>query len=522
MAQTGRYALMALGLFAVLLGGFYAYLRWDNYNALRDIIAVRVERATGQQLSFNGPVSLEMGADSFLNFRDVVLTNPDWQMIRSTITVDEGRIGLDVPNVIAGGIGTVVQLNTVKVELDRPEQAADMPTAPPPGTVLSAPDAPPLPKFDELRAERLIVIARNMMGQRQLQLQDLKVAPETDDRTRMQASAANTEDIDVTVLTDAIEGGRAWTLSVRSPRSALNVVVEAAAGRKLILRAIADAEQLDVSDLSALMPADPVDALAQQKPFFDAQQSLPIGWLQLIKANLDVQLAEVRAGEAYFERVRLEGRADNGWISLAPFEAVGEQGAMRGFAVFNGSSLPAGMDMSLSADAFRPFGVASSTFDGQVQLAGAASDFPALTRLDGKMALFTSAIGLEHLAQVPLMREMMPYLQSQARADTVARCMVVQGPVDAGRLQIEASQLYADAGRIALRGSASLFGGPVDVDAAVQPAGEPVRYLSAVGSLQAPALAEDTRKAPWLNFDIPQDKVCALLRQQFEMSRNGR
>ncbi|MEO0412317.1 MAG: hypothetical protein AAF221_10830 [Pseudomonadota bacterium] len=523
MARTGRIALIALGCFAVLLAGLYAYLRWDNYNALRDLIATRVENATGQQLSFNGPVSLEMGADSFLNFRDVVLTNPDWQMIRSTITVDEGRIGLDVPNVIAGGIGTVVQLNTVKVELDRPQQAADMPPAPPPGTVLSAPSAPALPKFDELRAQRLIVIARNILGTRELQLENLKVAPETEQRTRMDASALGGSDVNVTVLTDEIEGGRAWTLSMKSPRSELDMVVEASAGRKLTLRGMADAKQLDVADLLSLLPHEAAAALEEtQKPFFDQAKALPVGWLQLIKANLDVRLANVVAGAARFDLVRLEGRADNGWISLAPLDVKGRVGGLKGFAVLNAGSLPASIDVSVTADGFAPFVETLSAVDGYVRLAGTADDFVDVRRPSGDVAIFTSDFAVGTLAGLPLLRQILPYLGDVSGSDETARCAVLRGPVQSGRLRPLSGQLYSNMGRVALRGSAGLFGGAVDIDAAVQPGEGEVQFVNAIGSLREPAVAPDTKKTPWLNFDLPQDKVCALLRQQFEMSLSGR
>lgn len=522
MVRASRIALVSLALLALLLAGFYAYIRWDNYNALRDLIAARVERATGQQLSFNGPVSLEMGTDSFLNFRDVVLTNPDWQMIRSTITVDEGRIGLDVPNVVAGGIGTVVQLNTVRVELDRPEQAADMPVAPPPGTVLSAPDAPPLPKFDELRAERVIVIARNLLGQRELQLEQLQVAPETDQRTRMKAAAAGSNDVTLSILTDQIDNGRAWTLSVNSPRTQLGMVVEASAGRKLTLRGVADASVLDVSDLNALLPEDPVKVVAEQKPFFDTAQPLPIGWLKLIKANLDVRLSQVTAGDAFFAQVRLEGRADNGWISFAPFEVKGAQGSMRGFTVFNAASLPADLDISVTADGFAPFPLSDAQLDGRVRLAGSSSTFAAVKRPDGEVALFSSNLKLSSLAKLPVLTQVLPALMQTSQDGALARCAVLKGPVAAGRMRALSGQLYANAGRLALRGTAGLFEGLVDIEAVVQPSGEKPSYVSAVGSLNAPAIASGKSGAPWLKFDLPQERVCALLRQQFEISRTGR
>ncbi|MEM6832625.1 MAG: hypothetical protein AAF562_03310 [Pseudomonadota bacterium] len=526
MHKTRNIALFALASLAFVLAAVYGYLRWDNYGALRDIIAERVERSTGQQLTFNGPVSLEMGADSFLNFRDVVLTNPDWQMLRSTISVDQGRIGLDVPNVLSGGIGTIVELSTVKVELDRPAEAADLPQAPAPGTVLAAPEAPPLPKFDELRAERLIVMAKNLLGDSALDFKDLKVAPETEERVRMDVVAAQADDVSLTIVTDEISNGRAWTFTLASPRSDMRMIVEASSGRKLALRGIADASKLDVGDIEDLMTRSDAPVTAEAaKPFVPENTAPPVGWLQLIRANLDIRLADVTWGDASFAMLRAEGRADNGWLSLAPFEAEGRSGVLRGFAVLDAGSLPVETDIALTAENFQPFRDGAAKIDGRVRLSGRATDVAALRAPDGLVEVFGTDIGFEHLSILPPLGMVLPTLERAHVADDAsgtALCAVLSSPVSVGRLHDIDGQMYSNKGRMSARGSIDMVDGAADMDFAIEPKDSDVAYLNAVGSLKHPAVAEDMRATPWLTFDLPEERLCSLLRRQFDVALNGR
>lgn len=525
MPRTAKIAVGALAFLAVALTGLYAYLRWDNYNALRDLIASRVEQATGQQLSFNGPISLEMGADSFLRFRDVVLTNPDWQFLRSTITVDEGRIGLDVPNVVSGGIGTVVQLNTIKVTLDRPNSARQIPEAPPPGAALAAPAKPPLPDFDELRAKKLIILGEAVLGERMLQLEDLKVVPETQQRTRLEARAQNGEDVALSVVTDEIENGRAWSVEITSPRSDITAALEATTGRKLFLRALAQGTSLDLADLDAILPPrGEAQALAENtKAFIDPAADLPIGWLQLITANIDVRIGRVFGPKLDLYGVRLDGRADNGWISFAPLEARSLNGSARGFAILDASTLPASAEVSMQMRAFSPFKDDDATLDARLALTSGGRKFRELYALNGSARAYVDQ-GPKVSAVYPQM--LGPVFQvfkgeKEGAAGFQTQCGVFDLALKNGRSEALSAQVFGPSGRVAMRGMVDFMKALVDLDFAAQPVDGSVQYLDAVGSFASPAVSSGARQAPWLSLANAKDKMCEVLRQQSQAALDG-
>lgn len=526
MPHAGKIAIGALGVLALLLVLFYTYLRWDNYSALRDLIASRVQSATGQQLSFNGPVSLEMGADSFLRFRNVVLTNPDWQFLRSTITVDEGRIGLDVPNVIAGGIGTVVQLNSVNVILDRPRDAKPLPDAPAPGTQLGAPAAPPLPKFDELRVARLTVIGENILGQRSLQLKDLKIAPQEDERTRMEARAVSAQDVALSIVTDEIDNGRAWSVSILSPRSNVRAVLEATTGRKLSLRALAEGETLDMDDVTALLPPrSTADGLAaQSKAFFDEASDLPVGWLKLITANVGLRIGRITGEAIDLRDVRLDGRSDGGWISLAPMEAKGSKGSMRGFAVLDASSLPASADVSMQMRGFKPMRDKPSAFDAAVDLKSKGRKLADLYGFNGAAKVFFEDVedvqrALPGFGEA-ILSGFVGAQQQTPRFD--AQCGLVQMDLEGGRGTLATSQIFGAEGRLSTRGSINISKNLIDLEIAAEPYEGEAQFYDAIGTLQAPAISRNDRQTPWLSLDLPKEKVCTLLRKQSSAVLDGR
>lgn len=526
MPRTAKISLWALGVLTVLMTGFYIYLRWDNYNVLRGIITSRVQEATGQQLTFNGPISLEMGADSFLRFSDVVLTNPDWQFLRSTITVDEGRIGLDVPNVIAGGIGTVVQLNTVKVTLDRPDGAKTIPDAPAPGAALSGPLRPPLPKFDELRVDRLIVIGDSVLGGRILQLEDLKVVPETLERTRVEAQSANQSDVTVTIVTDEIEDGRAWSVAIKSPRSDAQATLEATSGRKLFLRGLAVGESLDLGDVASILPpiqqADAVSA--QGKAFLTAQADLPIGWLQLITANFDMRIAHITGAAIDLRNVRLEGRAEGGWISIAPIEAAGQAGVARGFAILDASSFPVTSEVSMQMRSFSPFGASNGEIDATVSLSSEGRDLDSLYAVNGSVASFFQDFSDATAMYPALLTPILSDVFASAPRDVAfpIECGIAQFAIRKGRSQRATSQIFGSRGRLAMRGAFDFMGGPMDLDIAAEPLGADVAYFDAIGALWAPAVSKNSRAAPWLTLSQPRDSMCDMLREQSQASLSGR
>lgn len=523
MPRTAKMAVGALAFLAIALTGLYAYLRWDNYNALRQLIASRVEEATGQQLSFNGPISLEMGADSFLRFRDVVLTNPDWQFLRSTITVDEGRIGLDVPNVVSGGIGTVVQLNTIKVTLDRPNSARQIPDAPAPGAALAAPAKPPLPAFDELRAQKLIVLGDAVLGKRMLQLEDLKVVPETEQRTRLEARAQNGDDVTLSVVTDEIENGRAWSIEITSPRSDVTAALEATTGRKLFLRALAQGASLDLEDLNAILPLrGEAEALAESsKAFIDPAADLPIGWLQLITANIDVRIGHVFGSTLDLYGVRLDGRADNGWISFAPLEARSLNGSARGFAILDASNLPASAEVSMQMRDFSPFKEDAATLDAGVSLTSQGRKFQELYALNGAARAYVD--------QGPQMSALFPQMfgpvfkafASDGESTFESQCGVFNLDLKNGRSERLSAQVFGPDGRVAVRGTVDFMNALVDLDFAAQPVDGDVQYLDAVGSFASPAVSSGARQAPWLTLANTKDKMCEVLRQQSQAALDG-
>lgn len=526
MPRIAKIALVSLALLALGLTGLYAYLRWDNYNALRNLIASRVEQATGQQLSFNGPISLEMGADSFLRFRDVVLTNPDWQFLRSTITVDEGRIGLDVPNVVSGGIGTVVQLNTIKVMLDRPSSARQLPKAPPPGAALPGPARPPLPKFDELRARTLIVMGENILGDRMLQLEDLKVVPENGQRTRVEARAQDVDDVALTVVTDEIENGRAWSVEISSPRSDLTAALEATTGRKLFLRALAQGERLDLEDLNAILPPrSQTETFAEKgKAFIDPAADLPIGWLQLITANVDVRIGRLTGPQLDLYKVRLNGRADNGWISFAPMEASSIAGSARGFAILDASTLPASAEVSIQMRTFQPFKNDAATVDATLSLTSKGRKFNALYAMNGRARAFFADVpnvGTAYPAILGPVFQVFADEQGSAPA-FYTQCGVVDLSLRKGRSDALNGQFFGPRGRVAVRGTVDFMDALVDLDVAAQPAGEGIQYLDAVGSFASPAISYGRRQVPWLSLAIPKDQMCDVLRKQSQSALDGR
>lgn len=526
MPRTAKIAIGALGLLALFLVIFYTYLRWNNYSALRDLIASRVQSATGQQLTFNGPVSLEMGADSFLSFRDVVLTNPDWQFLRSTITVDEGRIGLDLPNVIAGGIGTVVQLNSVNVTLDRPQDAKPLPAAPAPGTTLSAPAAPPLPKFDELRVARLTIQGDNILGQRTLQLEDLKIVPQEEERTLLEARAASAPDVALSIVTDEIDNGRAWSLSIISPRSNVRAVLEATTGRKLFLRALAEGEALDMADVDALLPPrEEAGALvAQSKAFFEEAADLPIGWLKLVTANIGLRIDKI-TGEVFDVRdVRLDGRADGGWVSLAPIEAKGSSGSLRGFAVLDASSLPATSEISVQMRGFEPLREKPSAFDAALDLRSKGRKLGDLYAFTGAVKTFFEDVDDVQSANPGLLG---PILNGFVASDSDvprfdAQCGLVQLDFVNGRGTLATSQIFGKEGRLSARGTVNLPKNLVDLEIAAEPFEGKAQFYDAVGTLEAPAISRNDRQTPWLSLDMPKKRVCELLRKQSSAVLDGR
>jgi uncharacterized protein involved in outer membrane biogenesis len=525
MPRTAKIAVGALAFLAIALTGLYAYLRWDNYNALRQLIASRVEEATGQQLSFNGPISLEMGADSFLRFRDVVLTNPDWQFLRSTITVDEGRIGLDVPNVVSGGIGTVVQLNTIKVTLDRPNSAREIPDAPAPGAALSAPAKPPLPAFDELRAQKLIVLGDAVLGKRMLQLEDLKVVPETDQRTRLEARAQGSDDVTLNVVTDEIENGRAWSIEITSPRSDITAALEATTGRKLFLRALAQGASLDLEDLNAILPPrGQAEAMAESsKAFIDPKADLPIGWLQLITANIDIRIGRVFGPTLDLYGVRLDGRADNGWISFAPLEARSLNGSARGFAILDASTLPASAEVSMQMRDFSPFKEDAATLDAGVSLTSRGRKFQQLYALNGAVRAYMDQ-GPQGSALFPqVFAPVFEVFEGGGSSAPTFRtqCGVFNLALNNGRSEALSAQVFGPDGRVAVRGKVDFMKALVDLDFAAQPVDGEVQYLDAVGSFASPAVSPGARQAPWLTLANTKDKMCEVLRQQSQAALDG-
>jgi len=515
-------ALCVLGLIA-LFGAIYGYLRWNDYNALRTMIAARIERATGQQITFNGPISLKMGSDSFLEFQDVVLTNPDWAFVRSTITVDEGQIGLNVPTVVSGGIGTLVKLNRVNVKLERPDDAPPLPEPLPPGTPLSAPGAPPLPKFDELRANFLTVEGQPVLGNRVLKLQDFTVVPETPQRTVVTAQAQDASDISLSVVTDEITDGRSWRITLTSPRSDTQASLDAVSGRKLYLNAVLQGDALDLGDVRTVLPtAESANApKSASAPFVPPSADLPIGWLQLITATFDVRLKTLADGDVFLRDIRADGRADGGWMGLAPIEAFGGDGAVRGFGVLDATVLPARAEVSFDMEDFAPFVATRSVIDGAISLSSEGDTLKGLGAMSGRLRMFIAGISLDGKGYDGALAPMLEALEIGPDFDP--QCAFVSATLKDSAAQRLNGTIRGGGGSLHVRGAIDIFDGPLDLGVAVRPKGEDPQFYKAAGSFEAPTMETVAQSVAWSEaLDDAAAATCTKLRQSAVQAKTGR
>ena len=99
---------------AALVGG-YIYLSTLDFETLKAQLQDEVEKATGRQLSIDGPLDLAIGLQPAVAVDQVALSNADWGSRPQMVTLERFELELDLLSLLTGD----VQVN--RIVLVRPD-----------------------------------------------------------------------------------------------------------------------------------------------------------------------------------------------------------------------------------------------------------------------------------------------------------------------------------------------------------------------------------------------------------------